>query len=252
MWLIPTPVGVGASGLQPVSLPANSPTTLPVRTPLTPALLSQFWVRKGGGDERARTADLLNANGWIVAFPQRRGRGGSDGLYDEDFAEDRLHGYSPKAARSLLGAERALKDADAALVALRRRPDVDAGKVLLGGVSRGGVVAIMQAGQNPSRFSGVINFVGGWVGERRGETEINPTLFRRIGSFDGLVLSIYGEEDEYYSLVHSKSNLAEMQALGANSQLHVVKLPGYGKGHWAIAVPTLWEGVVSEYLNTID
>ena len=30
-------------------------------------------------------ADLLNAHGWIVAFPQRRGRGGTDGLYDVGF-----------------------------------------------------------------------------------------------------------------------------------------------------------------------
>ncbi|MCP4318162.1 MAG: hypothetical protein GY789_19640 [Hyphomicrobiales bacterium] len=197
-------------------------------------------------------ADLLNANGWIVAFPQRRGRGGSDGLYDEGFAEDRSHGYSPKAARSLPGAERALTDANAALAALRRRSDVDPGKALLGGVSRGGVVAIMQAGQNPQNFSGVINFVGGWVGEKWGEPTINPTLFKRIGSFGGVVLSIYGEEDKYYSIEHSRSNLAEMNALGVKSQLHVVKFPGYGKGHWAIAMPSLWEVVVSEYLKTID
>lgn len=197
-------------------------------------------------------ADILNANGWIVAFPQRRGRGGSDGLYDEGFAEDRSHGYSPKAARSLPGAERALTDANAALSALRRRPDVDPGKVLLGGVSRGGVVAIMQAGQTPKSISGVINFVGGWVSEKRGEPKINPTLFREIGSFGGVVLSIYGEEDQYYSIEHSKSNLAEIEALDANSRLHIVKVPGYGKGHWAIWMPNLWEDVVSEYLRTID
>lgn len=196
-------------------------------------------------------ADLLNANGWMVAFPQRRGRGGSDGLYDEGFAEDRTLGYSPKATRSLRGAERALTDANAALAALRRRADVDPGKILLGGVSRGGVVAIMQAGHIPKQVSGVINFVGGWLSEKRG-IEINPTLFRRIGSFDGLVLSIYGEEDQYYSIQHSKLNLAEMEATGAKSQLHVVKLPGYGKGHWAMTLPNFWEDVVSVYLKMID
>ncbi|WP_171174388.1 S9 family peptidase [Ruegeria sp. HKCCD8929] len=197
-------------------------------------------------------ADVLNANGWLVASPQRRGRGRSDGLYDEGFAEDRSQGYSPKAELALPGADRALADANAALSALRQRPDVDGGKTLLGGISRGGVVAIMQAGHDPQNFVGVINFVGGWVSERRGDPEINPALFRRIGAFGGPVLSIYGEGDTYYSVEHSKSNLAEMEALGADSQLHVVKLPGYLDGHWAMYVPSLWEEVVIEFLGNLD
>ncbi|MEO1248645.1 MAG: dienelactone hydrolase family protein [Pseudomonadota bacterium] len=197
-------------------------------------------------------ADVLNANGWLVAFPQRRGRGQSDGLYDEGFAEDRSQGYSPKAALSLPGAERALTDANAALSALRLRADVDSGKALLGGQSRGGVVAILQAGHDPQDFAGVINFVGGWVGEGWADPEINPTLFRRIGSFSGPVLSIYGEEDSFYSVEHARSNVAEMEAVGADSQLHVVKLPGHGNGHWAMYRPPLWEAVVSEFLAKVE
>ena len=197
-------------------------------------------------------ADVLNAHGWLVAFPQRRGRGQSDGLYDEGIAKDRSQGYSPEATLSLAGAERALTDANAALSALRRRPEIKAGKILLGGMSRGGVVAIMQAGQDPQSFAGVINFVGGWMGEGWGDPGINQTLFRRIGSFSGPVLSIYGEEDPYYSVEYSKSNLAEMEALGADSQLHVVKLPGYGNGHRAMFMPILWEQVMGEYLDGLD
>ncbi len=197
-------------------------------------------------------ADILNADGWLVAFPQRRGRGQSDGLYDEGFAEDRSQGYSPEAALSIPGAERALTDANAALSALRLRPDVDSGKALLAGQSRGGVVAILQAGHDPQDFTGVINFVGGWVSEGWGEPAINPTLFRRIGSFGGPVLSIYGEEDSLYSVEHAKSNVAEMEAVGADSQLHVVKLPGHGNGHWAMYRPPLWEAVVSEFLAKVE
>lgn len=197
-------------------------------------------------------ADILNADGWLVAFPQRRGRGQSDGLYDEGFAEDRTQGYSPKAAISLPGAERALTDANAALSALRQRQDVDAGKALLAGMSRGGVVAIIQAGHDPRDFAGVINFVGGWVSEGWGDPEINPILFRRIGSFGGPVLSIYGEDDSFYSVEHAKSNVAEMEAVGADSQLHVVKLPGHGDGHWAMYRPPLWERAVSEFLAKIE
>ncbi|WP_298922379.1 dienelactone hydrolase family protein [uncultured Roseobacter sp.] len=197
-------------------------------------------------------ADVLNEHGWLAAFPQRRGRGLSDGLYDEGFAEDRSEGYSPKAELSLPGAERALEDANAALDALRKRADVSPTQTLVGGVSRGGVVAIMQAGDRPDEIAGVINFVGGWVGEGWGDDIINPTLFRRIGTFGGPVLSIYGEEDPFYSVEHSKQNLAQMEALGASTQLHVVKVDGYGNGHWAVAVPNLWEEVVDAFLRTID
>jgi dienelactone hydrolase len=197
-------------------------------------------------------ADILNENGWIAAFPQRRGRGGSDGLYDEGFAEDRSQGYSSNSAISIAGAERALEDANAALATLRQRPIVKSGKTLLAGMSRGGVVAIMQAGQRPDEVAGVINFVGGWVSEGCCDAPINPTLFRRIGSFGGPVISIYGEEDAYYSIEHSRSNLAEMDKLGTNSQLHIVEVPGYGKGHWAMTKPNLWEEVIREYLNSID
>ncbi|MEM8701610.1 MAG: hypothetical protein AAGF82_07270 [Pseudomonadota bacterium] len=193
-------------------------------------------------------ADVLNANGWLAAFPQRRGRGLSDGRYDEGFAEDRSLGYSPDAAISLAGADRALTDANAALAALKNRADVADGKTLLGGMSRGGVVAILQAGHSPEAFSGILNFVGGWVSEDWGDPEINPTLFRRVGSFHGPILSIYGEEDPYYSVAYSKSYLAEMDALGADHRLYVVKVPGRGNGHWALFVPGLWGDVVDGFL----
>jgi hypothetical protein len=55
-------------------------------------------------------ADFLNNRDWIVAFPQRRGRGRSDGLYDEGFSADRRQGYTCDFDVSLAGAERALGD----------------------------------------------------------------------------------------------------------------------------------------------
>jgi len=197
-------------------------------------------------------ADVLNAHGWIAAFPQRRGRGGSDGLYNEGFAEDRSQGYSPDTQLSMAGAERALIDANAALIALQQQPNVSPEPVLLSGFSRGGVVALMQAGDDPENTAGVINFVGGWMGEGFGDPEVNPTLFRRTGRYDGSVLSIYGEEDPFYSIEHSLSNLAAMEEMGAESEVHVVSVPGYNRGHWLMFQPTLWEEIVSDYLVRIE
>lgn len=217
-----------------------------------PAIRGQVWRNDW-------LADMLNARGWLVAFVQRRGRGGSDGLYDEGFGPDRNAGYSPKAKYAIPGADRALLDAEAALLALRTRADVAGGvddnvaggALLLGGLSRGGVVAIMQAGAHPDDVVGVVNFNGGWVAEGWGEDSINPELFARSGAFKGPVISIYGEDDPFYSIPYSKRNLAAMQAAGAQSQLHVVKVRGAVNGHWAMSVPSLWENAVQGFLNGV-
>jgi len=197
-------------------------------------------------------ADILNAHGWIAAFPQRRGRGGSEGLYDEGFSEDRSQGYATEARLSLPGAERALTDANAALAVLRNRQDVSDGAVLFSGVSRGGVVALMQAGDQPEDTAGVINFVGGWMTESPGDPEINPTLFRRVAGYEGTVLSIYGEDDPYYSVDHSIANLAQITDVGAENEFHIVSVPGFNKGHWVLWSPNLWEAVVENYLKRLD
>jgi hypothetical protein len=81
-----------------------------------PNLFTQTYASPG-------IADFLVERGWMVAFPQRRGRGKSDGLYDEGFAPDRALGYSCDPDRSLPGADRALVDIKAAVEALQQRSD---------------------------------------------------------------------------------------------------------------------------------
>jgi dienelactone hydrolase len=108
-------------------------------------------------------AEVFLDRGWMVAFPQRRGRGRSDGLYDEGFTPARTNGYSCDPARSLPGADRALSDIEAAVKELLRRPDVSRRAILMGGNSRGGILSVAYAGKHPEQILGVINFVGGWI-----------------------------------------------------------------------------------------
>jgi Serine aminopeptidase, S33 len=106
----------------------------------TPGVAKQTWVS-------LEVADFVNKQGWLVAFPQRRGRGKSDGLYEEE------RNSFGDTALALRGADRALTDIDAATAVLRRRPDVAPGPVLIGGHSRGGVLSVAYAGTraNPGR-----------------------------------------------------------------------------------------------------
>lgn len=135
-----------------------------VTRPIDAPAVAQFFVRRG----------------WAVVIPARRGRGASEGLYDEGFAVDRTRGYTCEPLLSLAGADRALRDIAAAMGAILALPFVDRDRIVIGGVSRGGILSVAYAGQHPATFKGVINFVGGWLGTGCSTaTVVNQALFTR-------------------------------------------------------------------------
>ena len=134
--------------------------------------------------------------GWNVVLPSRRGRGGSEGGYDEGFGPDRSQGYSLDPAYSLPGADRALADIDAITDVIRAWPFVDADRLLIGGVSRGGILSIAHSGRRPALYRGVLNFVGGWLGGRgRSQTTVNQNIFNRGVPFGKETLWLYASDD---------------------------------------------------------
>lgn len=208
-----------------------------------PALFPLTW-------SDANLAEFLNARGWLVAFPQRRGRGRSDGLYDEGFSEPRSFGYTCEAKISLRGADRALDDIDAAITALRRRPDVAPTPILIGGQSRGGVLAVAYAGLHPADISGVINFVGGWLGEGcPTAVVVNHTLFERGARYQRPTIWLYGRSDPFYSMAHSRDNFAAFEKAGGRGTFLEFDAPA-GKGHFILGDPELWSGPVENYLRS--
>jgi len=197
-------------------------------------------------------AQFLNDHGYLVAFPQRRGRGKSDGLYDEGFRDKREKGYSCSTNRSLAGAERAITDLEHIIKSLIKRPDVKSGPILLSGVSRGGILSMAYAGRHPTQVSGVINFVGGWMGERcpNGE-EINDTLFIQAAKFPNTTLSLYGENDPFYSIKHTKKRFQTFKSNGGQGTYMVFDVPG-GNGHALSAAYSLWSPAADAYLSALQ
>lgn len=207
-----------------------------------PRIFGQTWTAPA-------LAEFLTWRGWLVAFPQRRGRGRSGGLYDEGFNADRTRGYTCKRKRSLAGADRALADVDAAVEALKQRPDVRAGPVLVLGQSRGGILAVAYAGLHPGKVRGSINFVGGWVGEGcRNAVAVNRTLMNKGAAFPQPTLWFYGENDPYYALEHSRGNFEAFRAAGGRGRFFGFRVPG-GNGHGVIQFPKLWAAEVDGYLG---
>lgn len=109
----------------------------------------------------AGLANFLNDRGRI---PQRRGRGRSDGVYDEGFSADRRQGYTCDFDTSLAGADRAFDDIRAALAAQKQRPDVAPSRVLIEGQSRGGILSVAYAGMHPDQILGVLRDPASWEG----------------------------------------------------------------------------------------
>ena len=119
--------------------------------------------------------------GWMVLFPQRRGRGKSGGAYGEGLAPD-CSGYSCDVYIAIDGFERAVEDVDAVVGHLHERLDVNCERMVIGGVSRGGVLAIAYAGMRPGIFRGAINFNGGWLGRGCSNHDVVDSLLFTRGA----------------------------------------------------------------------
>jgi dienelactone hydrolase len=186
--------------------------------------------------------------GWAVVIPARRGRGGSEGQYAEGFAANRDHGYTCDPALSIPGADRGLRDIEAAMDAILTMPFVDPSRVVIAGQSRGGILSVAYAGWHPQQVKGVINFVGGWVGAGcRTASEINQALFTRGARYPGESLWLYADEDVFYPLSHSRENFAAFEAAGGKGAFH--EFPPGSAGHYLRRRPDRWSAIVEAYLK---
>ncbi|OEO31138.1 dienelactone hydrolase [Devosia insulae DS-56] len=194
----------------------------------------------------AAVANYFVEQGWMAVFPQRRGRGKSGGAYGEGLAADGS-GYSCDMDIAIAGFERAVEDVDAVVSHLRDRPDVDRDRLVIGGVSRGGILSIAYAGMRPGTFRGAINFNGGWLGRACPTHErVNPMLFER-GSPSGIpTLWLHGRFDQYYSLAHCRGNFERFVMAGGQGEFVAAPM-----GHALMFKPALWQQHVDRYLRDL-
>ena len=198
-------------------------------------------------------AGWFTARGWAVILPSRRGRGGSEGIYDEGFEPDRAQGDSCDPARARAGAERALSDIDAIMPVLLAQPFVDRERVAVGGVSRGGILSVAWSGRQPGVARAVVNFVGGWLSDRcPAIDEVNAEIFRHGSAFKRSTIWLYGYGDSYYSLRHSRRNFNVFRAAGGKGAFREYVLPEGIDGHQLAAVPDLWTVALESYLTDQD
>lgn len=209
-----------------------------------PASFPRLWTP-------TEAAELFARNGWLVAVPQRRGRGGSSGRYDEGFGFDR-RGYSNEPSVARAGYERAMADAMAATDWLHGRTEVDSGRWMLGGQSRGGILAVGQAARQPQPgLLGVLNFVGGWLGESYDQYGLNAALFAEAGRGQAPALFLYADQDPFYGLAFSRRNFEAFAAAGGRGRMETFETAAPGTGHALISRPDQWQSTVSMFLREV-
>ena len=194
-------------------------------------------------------SEFFTERGWAVVLPSRRGRGGSEGRYDEGFHTDRKRGYSCTPTAASQGFEHALADVDAVTAAIRNLPFVDPERLVVGGQSRGGILAAVHAAKHPSWYQGVISFAGGWVGESkrcRKAATINQQLFARAAPYPHEIIWLHGPRDPVYSNRHVKANFAAFEDAGGSGTL-ARDFPK-GPGHYLKVAIDLFAAPLDAYL----
>ena len=192
------------------------------------------------------------ARGWAVVLPSRRGRGGSEGLYDEGFSRSRASGYTCDLELSLRGSDRALRDVDAITESVLALPFVDRTRFVVGGQSRGGILSVAWAGKHPDEPRGVINFVGGWLGAGCPTgSAVNQQLFRLGAAFPRPTLWLYGDNDPFYPLSYSQANFEAFREAGGKGTFHEIGRGTGMNGHQIFIADDAWSAVVAAYLREL-
>ena len=187
-------------------------------------------------------AQWFAVRGWAVIAPSRRGRGGSEGVDEEGST------CTESAARE--GADRALRDIETVTPVLIAQTFVDRSRIAIGGQSRGGILSVAWSGKHPE-VRAVVNFVGGWMDSRicRYGSAINQSLLKRGVAWGQPSLWLYGGNDLFYPLEHTRANFAAFQAAGGKGVWHDYKPPEEGlNGHQIGQAPQLWTADMEAYL----
>jgi dienelactone hydrolase len=206
---------------------STGPGVIPVDQTLKFPIVARYFVQKG----------------FAFLAPMRRGRGKSEGTYQEG-------GEGYRCGNEARGINSAVEDLDGVFIFLREQSWADASKVLIGGESRGGILSVVYAGRRPDMVKGVINFVGGWMYDRC-FPDSNGQFFAEAAQKAAVpMIWLYAENDSYYSATAIKSYRSAFEKAGGKGPFHLFKDIG-GNGHGLSRKPLFWRPVLDEYLNQL-
>ena len=185
--------------------------------------------------------------GWAAVVVLRRGYGGSDGGWAED--------YGPCTDPNYVAAGNAgAADLKAAISFLGGRPDIDISRMIAVGVSAGGFATVALTADPPPRLAAAISFAGGRGSPHNGENCREDRLidaFRLWGQRSRVpMLWVYAENDRYFGPKLAQE-LKEAFTSG-EANVEFIAAPPFGtEGHklFSPAGISAWSGDVDAFLQ---
>jgi dienelactone hydrolase len=142
-----------------------------------------------------------------------------------------------------------LRDIDAVTPVLLAQPFVDRTRVVVAGISRGGILSVAWSGRQTAVPRAVVNFVGGWMGAGcSSASSINRHLLNRGIAWGQPSLWLYGDKDPFYPLSHTRANFEAFRAAGGKGAFQEFPPPPSGNGHFIGSQPDLWTATMEAYL----
>ena len=203
------------------------------------------------------------SRGYTLVAPMRRGRNESSGTYVEECsvftnqctADDQI----PRGERAM---KEALADTNAVIdqLIIGKLASRDS-KILAAGISRGGFLSLILAGERPTLVEGVVNFVGGWlaVSDRLTNTESKARmdyqkvrLQRAAKRFSGPSVWFYGARDPFYKDGVPQELHEYWLDAGGKGEFVYIDDRNLQSGHVIATNPTLWSKQVQALLSKID
>lgn len=203
------------------------------------------------------------SRGYTLVVPLRRGRGESTGTYVEECA---LYAGKCTAAEQLALTDRSLREAlldtnavIEQLIVGRLAPK--GSKILAAGISRGGFLSLILAGERPELVKSVINFAGGWHGanDRLSPAEVQERidlqatrLVRAAKRAKAPSIWIYAARDPFYSDDVPRALFRAWREAGGHGDFLFVAEHALPTGHAVASNSDLWDRQVESMLTRAD
>ena len=202
------------------------------------------------------------SRGYTLVAPMRRGRAESSGTYIEECAfylgECTLAKQVELTERSL---REALRDTNAVIDQIILGRLLPRGsKLLAAGISRGGFLSLMLAGERPQTVKAIINFAGGWhsvtakysPADNKLRLDAQTVRLAQAGKLTSApAIFIYAARDSFYDPDIPREFFRSWQEVGGKGEYVYITQHSLNNGHLVATDEALWGRQVDEFLKTL-